>query len=469
MGSLVQPTSQISPGMVQLWLLALLLGVTSSLKHLEQREIKTSDGQIFNCFYTINYNAKGVVNKKKTTVTCDPNKNGGTAIEVFDLAKVGKISLKHSVKKGKEVVQDFSPYTAPSTSSVMPMNCSCKVPFPTEMMEMMGPGPIVPAGRRLAPMLMRHDTENNRKILKVDRGLNRIGPLLLLLLLPQIIAAIQAALAGRSLAVDKEELADKFTRQLFGGGLGSGALLGALAGGNAPANNPADLLGGLTGGNAGGNVGGLLGGLTGGNAGGNVGDNVGGLLGGLTGGNIGGLLGGLTGGTGGNAGDIGGLLGGLTGGTGGGGNPGELLGLLTSLGNGGNPGDLLSNPLVQQMIQQVIQQQLQEFLDNGGPEQVIGEMMAMSDDEMMAMIMPFIPADMQGAFQQFAQMSDEEFMQHLMEQMGMNGGLEEMLGGLGIGGGMDFNMTDIIQEWEAPFDVYCDCIPTDEEHGTMNG
>merc|ERR1712119_37604 len=469
MGSLVQSTSQISPGMVQLWLLALLLGVTSSLKHLEQREIKTSDGQIFNCFYTINYNAKGVVNKKKTTVTCNPNKNGGTAIEVFDLAKVGKISLKHSVKKGKEVVQDFSPYTAPSTSSVMPMNCSCKVPFPTEMMEMMGPGPIVPAGRRLAPMLMRHDTENNRKILKVDRGLNRIGPLLLLLLLPQIIAAIQAALAGRSLAVDKEELADKFTRQLFGGGLGSGALLGALAGGNAPANNPADLLGGLTGGNAGG----LLGGLTGGNAGGNVGGLLGGLTGGNAGGNVGdnvgGLLGGLTGGTGGNAGDIGGLLGGLTGGTGGGGNPGELLGLLTSLGNGGNPGDLLSNPLVQQMIQQVIQQQLQEFLDNGGPEQVIGEMMAMSDDEMMAMIMPFIPADMQGAFQQFAQMSDEEFMQHLMEQMGMNGGLEEMLGGLGIGGGMDFNMTDIIQEWEAPFDVYCDCIPTDEEHGTMNG
>ena len=132
------------------------------------------------------------MNKKKTTVSCDPDKNGGTAIEVFDLAKVGKISLKHSVKKGKEVVQDFSPYTAPSTSSVMPMNCSCKVPFPTEMMEMMGPGPIVPAGRRLAPMLMRHDTENNRKILKVDRGLNRIGPLLLLLLLPQIIAAIQA-------------------------------------------------------------------------------------------------------------------------------------------------------------------------------------------------------------------------------------------------------------------------------------
>ena len=131
-----------------------------------------------------------MVNKKKTSVTCDPNKNGGTAIEVFDLDKVGKISLKHSVKKGKEVVQDFSPYSVPDTSSVMPMNCSCKVPFPTEMMEMMGPE--MPAGRRLAPMLMSHDSESNRKILKVERGLNRIGPILLLLLLPQIIAAIQA-------------------------------------------------------------------------------------------------------------------------------------------------------------------------------------------------------------------------------------------------------------------------------------
>jgi len=443
-----QCSANISPGMIQLWLLPLLLSLANSLKHVEQREIKTSEGQVFNCFYTINYSAKGAVNKKKTSVTCDPNKNGGTAIEVFDLPNVGKISLKHSVKKGKEVVQDFSPYSAPDTSSVRPMNCSCKVPFPTEMMEMMGSEmPSLAAGRRLAPMLMTHDSESNRKILKVERGLNRIGPLLLLLLLPQIIAAIQAALAGRSLAVDQAELAAKFNRQLFGnGGFGNGALLGALTGGNNANNNPADLLGGL----AGGNAGGLLGGLTGGNAGGDVG----GLLGGLTGGNAGGDVGGL----------LGGLTGGLTGGNGGG-NPVELLGLLSSLGNGGNPADLLSNPLVQQMIQQVIQQQLQEFMDNGGPEQLIGEMMAMSDDEMMAMIMPYIPEDMQGVVQQFAQMSDEEFMNHVMEQMGINGGLEGMFGGMGGG----FNMTDMIQQWEEPFDVYCDCVPTDVEHGTFNG
>ena len=65
------------------------------------------------------------------------------------------------------------------------------------------------AGRRLAPMLMTHDSESNRKVLKVNRELNRIGPILLLCLLPQIIAAIQAALAGRSLEVDKAELAAK--------------------------------------------------------------------------------------------------------------------------------------------------------------------------------------------------------------------------------------------------------------------
>ena len=377
--------------MARLWVLVFLLGLTNSLKHVEQREIKTSDGKIFNCFYTINYNGKGVVNKKKSTVSCDPDKNGGTAIEVFDLPKVGKISLKHSVKKGKEAVQDFSPYSSP-TSSVAPMNCSCMVPFPKDMMETMGSGmPTMAGGRRLAPMLMSQDGENNRKIMRVDRGLNRIGPILLLLLLPQIIAAIQAALAGRSLAVDQEELAAKFNRQLFGNG-------GA---------NPADVLGSLTGG---------------------------------------GLLGGLTGG--------------LTGGTGGG-NPAELIGLLTSLINGElNLVELLSNPLVQQLIQQVVQQQLQEFMDNGGPEQVIGEMMAMSENEMMAMIMPFIPEDAQAVVQQFAQMTDEEFMQHVMDQMGMSGDFGEMLGG-------GFNMTDIIQELGAPFDVYCDCIPTEMEHGTM--
>merc|ERR1711936_549538 len=151
------------------------------------------------------------------------------------------------------------------------------------------------AGRRLAPMLMTHDSESNRKVLKVNRELDRIGPILLLLLLPQIIAAIQAALAGRSLEVDKAELAAKFNRQLFGGlgGLGSGGLIGGLRG------NPVDLLGGLTGGNTGGT-------------------NPLDLLGGLTGG---------------------------------GGSAADLAAIISS---GGDPAELLSNPLVQNMIQQVV-------------------------------------------------------------------------------------------------------------------
>jgi len=426
--------------MFYVFFLLFLVGVSNSAKLVEQREIKTSSGKTFNCFYTINYNNKGAVNKKKSKVECDPDETGGTAIEVFDLPDVGKISLKHSVKKGKDAVQDYSPYTEPA-SAVMPMNCSCKVPFPMEMMEAMGSQGMVAAGRRLPPVLMTHDSESNRKVMRVNRELNRIGPILCLLLLPQIIAAIQAALAGRSLAVDKAELREKFNRQLFGNGIGGGALLGALTGGNDVASNAGGLLGGLTGGN-------------------NLGTNAGGLLGGLTGGAGGGsnpldLLGGLTGGTGGGSNPLE-LLGGLAGS---GANPADLLSIISS---GGDPAELLSNPAVQSMIQQVVQQQMEEFMNNGGPEEAINQVMSMSDEEIMAMIMPYIPEDMQGTMQELAAMSDEEFFQHMMEQMGMNGGFEEMFGGMG---GMDFNMTDIINEWEAPFDVYCDCLPTEVEHG----
>ena len=292
--------------------LLFLVGVSNSAKLVEQREIKTSSGKTFNCFYTINYNNKGAVNKKKSKVECDPDETGGTAIEVFDLPDVGKISLKHSVKKGKDAVQDYSPYTEPA-SAVMPMNCSCKVPFPMEMMEAMGSPEMTVMGRSLPNVLMTHDSESNRKVMRVSRELNRIGPILCLLLLPQIIAAIQAALAGRSLEVDKAQLREKFNRQLFGnGGLGGGALLGALTGGNNVASNAGDLLGGLTGGN---------------NGAANAGIGSGALLGALTGGNN-------------VANNAGGLLGGLTGGAGGGSNPLELLGGLA--GSGANPADLLS-------------------------------------------------------------------------------------------------------------------------------
>merc|ERR1711988_923437 len=112
-------------------------------------------------------------------------------------------------------------------------------------------------------------------------------------------------------------------------------------------------------------------------------------------------------------------------GAGSGASPADLAAIISS---GGDPAELLSNPLVQSMIQQVVQQQMEEFMNNGGPEEMINQVMSMSDEEIMAMIMPYIPEDMQATVQEFAAMSDEEFFQQMM---GMNGGLEEMFGGRG--------------------------------------
>merc|ERR1712183_206995 len=122
--------------MMRLWLALFLIGISAGLKYIEEREVTTSTGKIFNCFYTIQYTAKGVVSTKKSSVSCTPDKKGGSAMPVFDLPGVGPTSIKHSVKKGKDSVQDFSSYTGPM-NTVMPMNCSCRVPL---SLDMMGPG-----------------------------------------------------------------------------------------------------------------------------------------------------------------------------------------------------------------------------------------------------------------------------------------------------------------------------------------
>merc|ERR1711953_1443412 len=127
---------QLCSIMMRLWLAVFLIGICSGLKYIEEREVTTSTGKTFNCFYTIQYTAKGVVSTKKSSVTCTPDKNGGSAMPVFDLPGVGPTSIQHSVKKGKDSVQDYSAYTGP-LSAVMPMNCSCKVPL---AMDMMGSG-----------------------------------------------------------------------------------------------------------------------------------------------------------------------------------------------------------------------------------------------------------------------------------------------------------------------------------------
>merc|ERR1712223_2277706 len=119
--------------MLRLLPLVFLIGVSYGLKYIEERDVKTSSGKVFTCFYTIQYNGKGVVSTKKSSVSCTPDKKGGSAMPVFDLPGVGPTSIKHSVKKGKDSVQGFSEYTGP-LNTAMPLNCSCRLPLSLDMM-----------------------------------------------------------------------------------------------------------------------------------------------------------------------------------------------------------------------------------------------------------------------------------------------------------------------------------------------
>ena len=113
--------------MLRLLPLVFLIGVSYGLKYIEERDVKTSSGKVFTCFYTIQYNAKGVVSTKKSSVSCTPAENGGSAMPVFDLPGVGPTAIKHNIKKGKCSVQEYSAHSAP-VKPEMPMNCSCKLP-----------------------------------------------------------------------------------------------------------------------------------------------------------------------------------------------------------------------------------------------------------------------------------------------------------------------------------------------------
>merc|ERR1711936_445215 len=188
-------------------LILLLFGLSSSLKYVERRTVQASSGDYFSCFYTLQYNANGVVSTKKSSVICQPDLNGGNAIEEFDLPGAGPTSLKHNIKEGKESVKKASAFTGTtSTSMVMPMNCSCKTDFPHELMEMMKPQEMLATGRG-----------------RGGGGGGGVGfllaPLLLVLLLPTFITSVQGLLAGRSLSVDTltEELTDRLADRLNAG------------------------------------------------------------------------------------------------------------------------------------------------------------------------------------------------------------------------------------------------------------
>merc|ERR550517_1816935 len=194
--------------MIRIFGLLLLLGISSSLKYVERRSVVASSGDQFSCFYTIQYSSKGKVSTKKSSVICDPDLDGGNAVEVLDLPSVGPTSIKHSIKKGKETIKNASAYSGSSSSSmVLPMNCSCKADFPHELVEMLKPGEMLATGRGRGG----------------GGGKGGVGfllaPLLLVLLLPTFITSLQALLAGRSLNVDtlREELTHRLADRLNSG------------------------------------------------------------------------------------------------------------------------------------------------------------------------------------------------------------------------------------------------------------
>ena len=185
------------------------------MKYLDRRVVQTSSGDYFSCFYTINYNSKGVVSTKKSSVICDPDTEGGNAVQVFDLPKVGPTSIKHKVKAGVDTVKEAKAYSGTS-STLQPMNCSCKASFPQELMEVLEalkPEEMVVAGRGGA-------------VSRGGGGARPVGalvaPLLIILLLPTFLSSLQTLLAGRALEVSdlKQELLDGLADRLNSGHFG---------------------------------------------------------------------------------------------------------------------------------------------------------------------------------------------------------------------------------------------------------
>merc|ERR1712029_622150 len=206
----------------------LLIAIQAQEKTHEVKnvEVTTDKGETAKCAFTILYTADPfTVNKKKSKAVCKP-KVTGIAATILDLPEVGDVDFEFKLKNGKgkptkaELVQEVT--TGPGGPPAGgPMNCSCVLPLGSLIPE--GPGPIQ-AGRglrliqsRLAnSVVLANDQETNKKIATFqpsNRG-GLIGLILLPILLPSIIAAIQAALAGRSLNIETEERREQLEKIL---------------------------------------------------------------------------------------------------------------------------------------------------------------------------------------------------------------------------------------------------------------
>merc|ERR1712227_474595 len=167
-------------------------------------------------FYTITYTATAL-NKKKSTVACNPNTNGGVAIERFYIPDFGYVQVDSKIVKGKDKVTTLTKVEEPPASESPGglLGCSCRMPNPMMMMNISMPA----AGRslrklenHLSKVTMRRDPESNKSELTPVAPLqptNRLFIIKLLLLaafIPTITTAITNALAaigiGRSLSIN---------------------------------------------------------------------------------------------------------------------------------------------------------------------------------------------------------------------------------------------------------------------------
>merc|ERR1719382_683542 len=227
--------------MMRLSLTLFLVGMSCGLKYIEEREVTTSTGKMFNCFYTIQYNAKGVVSTKKSSVSCTPDKNGGSAMPVFDLPGVGPTSIKHSVKKGKDAVQDCSAYTGP-LNTARPMNCSCRVPLSMDMMGTDGNKPKPNASEPLEQMLEDMCSEGGKpeKIKELMAMMNVSKEMIqkFMMASPEEKKELIQKLM-MSLPEEKKEMLQKIIQMILSsGGMGGGMKPPMGTGGNKPHPHP---------------------------------------------------------------------------------------------------------------------------------------------------------------------------------------------------------------------------------------
>ena len=76
-------------------------------KFTEKRNVTTSLGKTYTCFYTLVYDDAGV-KKKKSSVSCRPNNNGGIAIEKFYIPDLGWVQVDAKIAKDGDKITAVS-------------------------------------------------------------------------------------------------------------------------------------------------------------------------------------------------------------------------------------------------------------------------------------------------------------------------------------------------------------------------